>query len=162
MADKKEEVVVDTTKDETVVVDPLAEKDALIAKLTGERDNYKTVALARKGKLPADSELLGEDFDELVKAKVQEALVNTEISRVANERKAETDRIIKENAELKLLIKNRPGSGLGSDSGAGQEVKDNVLTEQQIEVLKQKAIRLKADPEKFIERAKANLLKNGK
>lgn len=162
MEEKKVEVKVEPVIEETVVVDPLAEKDAQIAKLTGERDNYKTIALARKGKLPADSELLGEDFDELVKAKVQEALVNTEINRLDSEKKAETAKILKENTELKLALKNRPGSGLGSDSGTAQEVKDNVLTEAQIEALKQRAIRLKADPEKFVERAKQNLLKNGK
>lgn len=165
MADKKEEVKVEPVKVETVVetvVDPLAEKDAQIAKLTVERDNYKTVALARKGKLPADNELLGEDFDGYIKAKVQETLADTEIGRAEADRKAETARIIRENAELKLALKNRPGSGLGSDSGTTSEVTDNVLTAQQIEVLKQTAIRLKTDPDKYVEKAKQNLLKNGK
>lgn len=159
--DKKEgEVVVEPVVVEPVVVDPIAEKDAQIAKLTEERDNYKTVALARKGKLPADNELLGEDFDEMLKAKVQEALVDTEINRMTNERNAETAKIIRENVELKLALKNRPGSGLGSDSGASGEVKDNVFSTQQLESLKQTAIRLKTDPEKYIEKAKTNFLKN--
>lgn len=162
MEDKKEEVKVEPAKVESVVetVDPIAEKDAEIAKLREIAENYKTVALARKGKLPADSELLGEDFDELVKAKVQEALVDTEINRQVNERNAETARILKENAELKLLIKNQPGTGLGSSSGQGSEVKDNVFSTQQLEALKQTAIRLKTDPDKYIEQAKKNFQRN--
>lgn len=154
--EKKEEVVV---VEPVVETDPNAEKDAVIAKLTQERDNYRTVALARKGKLPADSELLGEDFEELVKAKVQETLANTEISRIETEKKAETAKILKENAELRLALKNRPMSGIGSDAGTSSEVKDNVFSPAQIEVLKQRALRIKADPDKFIENAKKNLLK---
>ena len=77
---------------------------------------------------------------------------------------AEKDGVIKDQAkkisELTLALKNRPGSGTGGGSGDSQEVKDNVFSEQQLENLRQRATRLKVDPEKFIENARANILKH--
>lgn len=141
--------------------DPIAERDAKIAKLEIERDNYKTVALKRLGKLPADSEFLGEaggDINALIEDKVKAALVDREISIETKAKEDEYRKIVRENSELKLALKNRPGSGTGGEGGSGGDVKDNVFSTEQLVNLRAKAIRLKADPEKFIERAKQNLL----
>ena len=142
-------------------VDLVALKDEEIAKLREERDNYKEVALKRLGKLPADSEFLGEsgkDINSLIEDKVKEALVNKEINSKEREKEDLYKKTLRENSELKLALKNRPGGSIGGESGAGVEVKDNVFSPEQIMALKAKATRLHADPEKFVENAKKNLL----
>jgi hypothetical protein len=149
-----------TTPPETNVFD---ERDAEIAKLIEERDNYKNVALKRLGKLPGDKEFLaddGKELDSIIEEKVKATLLDREIARKQQEKEAEVRRLAKENAELRLALKNRPGSSTGGDSGTSTEVKDNVFSEQQLTVLRKKAESLKADPEKFIERAKQNFLKH--
>lgn len=155
----------DDKKNETEVVaeiDPIAKLKEENEKITEERDNYKNVALKRLGKLPGDSEFLGgeEGKDLSVAEQVRLALLDREIASNHKAQEEETRRILRENSELRLALKNRPGSGVGSDSGTGGESKDNVFSAQQIEALKAKAVRLNADPEKFIESAKANLLRN--
>lgn len=157
MEDKKEIVVAPEP-----VVDPIAEKDAEIAKLREERDNYKTVALKRLGKLPADSEFLADESKEsglTVEEQVRKILLEKEISRKEAEKDTEIRKIAKENSELRLALKNRPNAGIGGDSGSSSEVKDNVFSDAQLADLRNRATRLKADPEKFIEAAKKNLQK---
>lgn len=136
----------------------LQQKDDEIAQLTTERNNYRTAALARKGKLPADSEFLGDDFDAFVDEKIKSALVDNEITRKQAEKDAEYARVMKENSELRLAAQNRPGGAMGgSGGGSTVEVKDNVFSAAQIDALTQKAKRLGADPVQFIEKAKQNL-----
>lgn len=159
--DKKEEVVIEQKPAEVQPQgepDILAQKEAEIAKLVEERDNYRTAALARKGKLAADSEFLGEDFDEFVDNKIKTVLADQEIARRNAEKDAELARIKKENAELRLAASNRPNASMGGiGGGSSVEVKDNVFSPQQIEVLTAKAKRIGADPVKFIESAKMNI-----
>ena len=140
-------------------VDPIAEKDARILKLEEERDNYKAVALKRLGKLPGDSEFLGgnENGELSVAEQVRLALLDKEIESANRLKEEEVKRIQKENSELKLALKNRPGGSIGGESGSGVEVKDNVFSSEQLVVLKQKAQKLGVDPEKFIAKAKLNL-----
>lgn len=139
--------------------DKLAERDAEITRLTEERDNYKAVALKRKGKLSEDDEFFNkEGLDEFIKDKVVEALSDKEVARAQAEREAEIKRITKENAELRLAIKNKPGSSIGGGGGSEIETKDNVFSPEQLKSLEARAILLKADPQKFIENAKRNLL----
>ena len=140
-------------------IDPLAEKDAEIAKLIEERDNYKAVALKRKGKLAEDDDFFAkEGIDEFIEDKVKNILADKEIGKIQAEKDAQLKQIIKENSELKLALKNRPGSSIGEGSGSSLEVKDNVFTPDQLRALEIKAKRLGADPQKFIEQAKQNLL----
>jgi hypothetical protein len=142
--------------------DVIAKKDAEIARLAEERDNYKKVALKRLGKLPADNEFLGDDgtnLNTLIEDQVKTQLLDQEIARKQAEREAEIRRITKENSELRLALKNRPQTSSGGDSGTSAEVKDNVFSEAQLLELRKRAEKLKADPEKFIENAKSNLSK---
>ncbi len=143
-------------------VDLIAEKDEKIAKLVEERDNYKNVALKRLGKLPDDAEFLGgkdEDGNQLsVAEQVRIALLDSEIEKERRNKEDEVKRITKENAELRLALKNRPGGSIGGDSGGSVSTKDNVLSDSQIIELRAKAVRLKVDPEKFVENFKKNLL----
>jgi hypothetical protein len=160
MAEEIKEPVVVGNKEE-IVEDPIAQRDAKIAALEAERDNYKNVALKRLGKLPGDKEFLeGEGKTQLTTEEiVKNTLLDRELEIARTEREQDIKKVLKENSELKLALKNRPQGALGGDSGSsGVEVKDNVFSPQQIEALKQRALRLKADPEKFIENAKKNLL----
>lgn len=141
-------------------VDALAARDAEIAKLKEDRDNYRNVALKRLGKLPGDAGFL-EGADEktglTVEEQVKKTLLEREIAKAEADKETENRRLAKENAELRLALKNRPGASLGGDSGTSTEVKDNVFSEAQLADLRKRAERLKADPEKFIEAAKRNL-----
>jgi hypothetical protein len=145
---------------EDIVIDPLTLKDEEIAKLREERDNYKNVALARKGKLSADDDFFKkEGIDEFIEDRVKTILADKELNKAQIEKDNELRRIVKENSELRLAIKNRPGSSIGGETGGGSvEVKDNVFSADQLRALEEKAKRLKADPQKFIEKAKLNFL----
>lgn len=164
MAEKEEVVVVVPPVVETPVVeeDPIAAKDAEIARLTEDRDNYKNVALKRLGKLPGDAEFIGNKGNgELsVEEQIRLALLDKEIEATKKSKEVETARIVKENAELRLALKNRPGASIGGGSGTELEVKDNVFSEAQLADLKKRAERLKVkDVNAFIETAKQNFLK---
>ncbi len=129
-----------------------------------ERDNYKAVALKRLGKLPGDAEFLDKDGNgELsVAEQVRLALLDREVEKARAEEVAARDKLIKENNELRLALKNRPGSSIGGNGGGSSvETKDNIFSEAQLQALRAKAQRLKADPEKFIQQAKDNLLRRG-
>lgn len=146
----------------TPEVDIIAQKDAEIAKLTEERENYKTVALKRLGKLPGDAEFIQTESGLSVEEQVKQALLDQEIARTQKEKDAEISRVIKENAELRLVVKNQPSSGAGSGSSSTSvEVKDSVFSETQLADLRKRAERLKADPEQFIANAKANFRARG-
>lgn len=146
-------------KEEEALLDPLKEKDEEIARLREERDNYKAVALKRKGKLAEDDEFFAkEGLDDLIRDKIVEINAENDLSKAQAERDAELKRIIKENSELKLALKNRPGGSNGGDSGATVEVKDSVFTNEQLAALTKRAELLKVDPQKFIENARKNFL----
>ncbi len=160
MAENTEEVVVEPI----VEIDPIVAKDAEIAKLTEERDNYKTVALKRLGKLPGDANFVaGEQTELSVEETVRIALLDKEIEKARKEKETETARIVKENAELRLALKNRPSGSIGGGSGETLEVKDNILSESQIVAIRAKGERLKVkDLDAFVEKAKQNILKNAR
>lgn len=134
-----------------------------LAKAIEERDNYKNVALQRKGKLPADQEFFkeGNEGELSVAEQVRIALLERDVEKTLEAERQAQAKLIRENNELRLALKNRPGSSIGGDSGSSGDVKDNVFSPSQIEALREKAKRLKADPEKFIQNAKENLMKRG-
>lgn len=159
--DEQEIQVVEPVTD-TTEIDALAAKDAVIAKVTEDRDNYKNVAMKRLGKLPGDAEFLsGEDKPSLsVEDQVRIALLDNEIAKAHADKDREIARMAKELSEVKLALKNRPGGSMGSGSGASTNVKDNVFSEAQLTALKQRAEVLKIDPETYIASAKKNLSQN--
>lgn len=154
----KDKIEVDLTTALAPEIDIFAEKDAEIIKLREERDNYRNAALARKGKLPADSEILGDDFESFIEEKVKTVLADKELARRETEKENEITRIRKENSELRLAMQNRPNNSMGgSGGGSNVEVKDSVFSAAQITELTMRAQRLKIDPVKFIENTKANI-----
>ena len=140
----------------------IAEKDAKIKKLEEERDNYKAVALKRLGKLEGDADFLaGADGNKelSVAEQVRLALLDREIETEKKAKDVELSRVIRENSELKLALKNRPDTAMGGDNGGSDVVvKDNIFSTEQINELKKRAIRLKVDPDKFVENAKKNFI----
>lgn len=155
---KEGEVIVETTVE---VVDPIAEKDAKIAKLEEDLSNYKAVALKRLGKLPGDAEFLAgndEDKKELsVAEQIKIALLEKEVELEKRAKDDEVKKIVRENSELKLALKNRPQGSIGGSGSGSVESKDNVFSNEQITALTNKAKALGVDPVKFIEKAKLNL-----
>lgn len=140
-------------------LDPIAEKDAEIARLMEERDNWKELGLKRKGKLADDDDFFERSgIDEFIKDKVREALADKEIAMAQAAKDAEIKRLVRENNELRLASKNRPGFSVGGGDGSGPEVKDNVFSNDQLKDLELRAKKLGADPQKFIENAKKNFL----
>lgn len=144
----------------TAAIEADAAKDAKILKLEEDLQNYKNVAMKRLGKLEGDADFMG-DSELSVAEQVKIALLNREIELEKKASDEERKKLVRENAELKLALKNRPGNSIGGDSGSTVETKDNVLGSDQIAKLTEKAKRLKADPEKFIENFKKILLMKG-
>lgn len=151
-------------KDGNEIVETVIEKDALtlaqeqIAKVTEERDNYKAVALKRLGKLEGDEEAFGKDGLSVAE-QVRLALLDKEVDIARNAEREAAAKLVKENTELRLALKNQPKPALGGGGGGSDlEVKDNVFSEAQLNELRKTATRLKADPEKFIENAKKKIL----
>ena len=160
MSEINKEVVVETV--EVIAIDPIEAKDREITKLKEERDNYKNVALKRLGKLPGDANFVASEEKSglTIEEEVKKTILDREIARIEQEKEFETRKLVKENSELKLALKNRPSTGsVGGDSGSSSTVKDNVFSEQQLAILTERAKRLKADPAKFIEQAKQNISK---
>lgn len=161
------DVVVVADASAAAVVEPTAEElhiqglTAKLQKAEEDRDNYKKVALKRLGKLPGDAQFLSEEEENgqlSVAEQVKKALLDKEIADIKRQSDEETRKILRENSELKLALKNRPGSAtIGSDSSSSTTVKDNVFSEAQLVELRRRATTLKLDPEKFIESMKNNI-----
>lgn len=111
----------------------LSEANARIAQLATERDNYKKGMLKAKGKISDDED--DEDAPDMREIARQEALAvlaDTDYVKATTERDTIITKIAKENAELRLAIQNKPGTGTGGGSNQDtQKVKDNVLSEDQ-------------------------------
>ena len=154
------------TTNETVV----EEKDELtivreeLAKAQEDRDNYKKVALARKGKLANDDQFFaeGSETELTVAEQVRLALLESDVEKKQAEAKRAQDKLIKENSELRIALKNQPSSTAGgSGSGSTTTVKDNFFSEAQLVALRERAAKNNIDPEKYIAGVKQNLLNRG-
>lgn len=156
-AEEPEETIVETPAAPDPE-DPIAARDAKIKKLEIERDNYRKVALKRLGKLPNDAEFIaGGDTILTVEDQVKLALMNEEIQKVIGEKDKVARDLVKENKELRLALKNRPGASQSGGSGDSLEVKDNILSDAQIKTLTARATRLGVDPKGYIDNFKKNL-----
>lgn len=123
----------------------LAQKDAEIAKIATERDNYRKGLLKAKGKLPDEEELdtsTPEGLEALVDRKVAEKLLNTKEAQLQAEKDAIIKQTLKRNKELELALKNRTDvtstSGQGSNQEKPEGKKDNFFSNEQISALKVK------------------------
>ena len=139
-------------KDATLVI---AEKDSLITKLTKERDDFsKGMNLWReraKANREAGIPMNEAEIEELAEKKAQEAILNSDLARLNREKDDLVTKTLKENAELRNALKNRPGpSAAQGGSGDKPDVKPEFFTKEQLDDLKARGI----DPNKVIDNLK--------
>ena len=132
----------------------LAEKDAKIAKLSSDNENYKKgikkwQRLAKEeDSYVEQSPLENEELQSLIDQKVKEAISASQLAEAVKERDEFISKMAKENSELKVALKNRPGSPTGSGTNTEKpEVKTEFFTKEQLDELKARGV----DPQKVIE-----------
>ena len=121
-------------------------KDAELAKLAVEKENYRKGLLKAKGKLPDDDysvDNIDETEDEKISRIVDQRLLQTKEAQLKAEKDTAFANIIKRNKELEIALKNRQqisATSTGSNSEkTGTEVKtDTYFSPEQIQVLKAK------------------------
>lgn len=160
MPDEEKKVEAVETKVEVSVDELLKRNEALekendeirenLNQVAAERENYKKVALSKKGKSGDDTE---ESEDERIARIVQEKLLDTREANLLKKKADIADRVVQENKELKVALKNRAqiGASAGQGGGQGGDVKTDFWTPDQLAYFKKRGI----DPEK----AKENYLK---
>ena len=156
-------VVVKEPAPEVDLATKLSDTEVKLKKMTEDRDNYRRVALSKKGKSPDDG---GETEDERIARIVKEQLYDTEIGKLSEEKDKIIEGALKENKELKVALKSRAQVGASTGQGANQDhpdVKTEFFTEAQKAELKKRYDNLprgtKTSFEQYLERAKANYLK---
>lgn len=129
-----------------------AEKDAEIARLTRDRDNYREGLLAerRKGGYADNLDDEGEnDLDAKIQARIDAALKTKETSRSKEaERKRIVEQLVAENKRLqeeKLALVNKPGKSVSGGANkareSASEVPDNYgWTKDQLAYFKEKGL----------------------
>lgn len=140
----------------------LAEKDAELAKVKDERENYKKGLLKAKGKLPEESQRetdgLEEDADSRTRRIVQETLLSTKEAQLHAEKEQVLKAALKRNKELETALKNRgqitSSSGEGSNQEKPEGKRDNYFSNDQLN-----ALRAKGYDDKKIEELKKNMSK---
>jgi len=121
----------------------LAQKDAELAKVRGERENYKKGLLKAKGKLP-DEEDSDDPSVETTENKMRriarEELLSTREVQLQAEKDEALKAVLKRNKELEVALKNRgqitSPSGAGSNQEKPEGKTDNYLSNEQISNLK--------------------------
>ena len=148
-------VVADTT--EVDYEAELQKKDAEIAKVREEKENYRKGMLKAKGKLPEEDNL-EEDLDDKVSRIVAEKLLNTKEAQAQAEKDVLVRAQAKKLTELTLALKNRAQITDTSSQGSNQdkpEVKvDSFFSKEQLADFKSKGW-----SDAKIESLKQNMLK---
>ena len=139
----------------------LAQKDAELAKVREEKDNYRKGLLQAKGKLPVDAELdtqQPEELEALIDRKVTERMLSTKEVQLQAEKDQALKAVLKRNKELELALKNRgqitATSGQGSNQEKPEGKTDTYFSNEQIQALKAKGF-----DDKKIEILKQNMNK---
>lgn len=159
VAQPTEEVTVKTTEVDYEAV--LAQKDAELAQVRVEKDNYRKGLLKAKGKLPEDNQLDADDpesMEAIIERKVQEKFLSTKEAQLQAEKDQALKAVLKRNKELETALKNRgqisSSSGEGSNQDKPEGKKDNYFSNDQISALKAKGY-----DDKKIETLKKNMAK---
>ncbi len=139
----------------------IAQKDAELAKVRQERENYRRGMLKAKGKLPEDPQSDTDDLedpDERTRRIVQETMLSTKEVQLQAEKDATYAAVLKRNKELETALKNRgqitstSGDGANQDKPEGKT--DNYFSNDQIA-----ALRAKGYDDAKIETLKKNMAK---
>jgi hypothetical protein len=139
----------------------LVQKDAELAQVRTEKDNYRKGLLKAKGKLPEEDysdDNTPENMEALIDRKVQEKFLSTKEAQIQAEKDSALKAVLKRNKELELALKNRgqisSNSGQGSNQDKPEGKIDNYFSNEQIQALKAKGY-----DDKKIEQLKKNLSK---
>lgn len=139
----------------------LKAKDAELAQVRTEKDNYKKGLLKAKGKLPEDEHLDDgqlEDMDERFRRIAREELLSTKEAQIQAEKDAALVAVLKRNRELELAFKNRNQIGAGTAQGTNQDKPEHKVetffSQDQLTALKAKGW-----DDKKIEAARKNMIK---
>lgn len=160
-AASQSETVVTPTTTEVDYEAQLAAKDAEIAQVRTEKDNYRKGLLKAKGKLPdeEDNSSNGDESEDARIARiVKEQLLSTREAQVIAEKEVLVQELAKKNKELTLALKNRgqvsSTTGQGSNEDRAEVKTDRVLSPEQLNALKARGFN-----DKMIEDFKKNLNK---
>ena len=139
---------------ETVVTQPstevdyeavLAQKDAELAKVNQEKENYRKGLLKAKGKLPEDNQSDADEPEEqetVMRRIVREEMLSTKEAQLQAEKDQALKAVLKRNKELETALKNRTDitsvSGQGSNQEKPEGKKDNFFSNEQLANLKAK------------------------
>ena len=129
----------------------LAEADKKLENITQERDNYKRGLLKAKGKVQDEYE---EEPTDDVRSIVREEILKTQTAQIQMERENLIKKMAKENAEMKVALRNK-SQLTNSSAGSGEQdstPKDSFWSAEQLAVFKAR----KLDPDKV----KEHYLKN--
>lgn len=149
----KEELKKTTDVPEVDYQKQIEEKNALIAKITEDRDSYKQ-GVKKWQDIARGRGINPEDFPEeekiavMVEQKVQEHLKSSQITDLIKERDALIAKQALELSEARLALKNRPPQPTAdANQDKGTEVKTDFFTKEQLDDLKKRGV----DPQKVIE-----------
>lgn len=139
----------------------LAEKDAEIAKVQAEKNNYRKGLLQAKGKLPEDYQSdtgETETTESMTRRIINETLLSTKEAQLQAEKDQALKAVLKRNKELETALRNRgqvtSQTGEGSNQEKPEGKKDNYFSNEQIQ-----ALRAKGYDDKKIEILKSNMQK---
>lgn len=136
----------------------LADKDAKIAKVQEEKENYRKGMLKAKGKLPEEDETPPENWREEARRIAREEYLSTQEAQLQAERDDTLKAVIKQNKELIVTLKNR--GQISSNSAAGSnEDKPEVKADSYFSNEQLRSLKAKGWSDKKIEEAKKNMLK---
>ncbi len=163
MADEiKPTLPTEQVKPETPEVDWEAKykesQDALI-QVAAERENYKTVALSKKGKGEEETD------EERMRRIAREVALETQESELKRKTEEIAQKAFQENKELKVALKNRGQVGASPATGGAQsptDVKVDYFSEEQKTALKKTYDRLPLKGksfDEFLDTVKQNDLK---
>lgn len=151
MADEEKVVVDEKVEDSIDWEARYNEKDQQLAKVAAERENYKRVALSKKGKSNNDED---ESDDERIVRIVDERLQDSTQAQLLKEKDEIARAAVKKVNELTVALRNRSQVGTSAASGGGQSSVSSTnefWTDEQKAYFKKRGI----DPEK----ARENYLK---
>lgn len=137
----------------------LAAKDAELAKVREERENYRKGMLKAKGKAGDSGESDDDELslDEKIDRKVEERLLATQEAKILKEKDELLGKALKENRELRTSLQNRNQISNNSQGGSNEtkiEVGNQFFSDAQIAELKSKGW-----DDKKIEMLKKNVLR---
>lgn len=153
---KSEETTEAPAVDEVDYEALLKEKDKKIAKIEADKDNYRKMALKyKKGEDEVEPELSDE---EKFRAIVKEELYNTDLAQAQREKEDLTNKLLKENKELRIANRNSIKSNVSTGGGGAEEKQpmDNSISPERLNELYSLADAAGLDRGSFVKRYKDN------